>query len=187
VPVPFATSWPDGASLSPGPCDRARIVLLDDPTFTDAEVALRARCTRGQAARVRKQLTGYGILPASNWPRPAFPHFRGIGHQPRALRLGSCVGHGRPELWTGPATPADCELARRICGGCPVLDTCREWSLGLPQDDLALWGGWTASDRNRERLRRRGQPIPAHMTSAGKNAARQRRRHPPPPAAEETA
>jgi hypothetical protein len=186
VPLPFATSWPDGDALSPGPCDRARIILLDDPTFTNAEVALRARCTVAQASRVRKQLTGYGVLPASQWPRPAFPHYRGIGHQPRALQLGSCVGHGQPELWTDPQTPAQRATAARICASCPVLTACREWSLGLPQADLALWGGWTASDRERERIRRAGLPLPAHMTAAAKNAARQRRRHPPaPPAAQE--
>jgi hypothetical protein len=109
---------------------RARLVLLDDSTFTDAEVALRVRAPGRRRTGVRRQLEGLGVLPASRWPEPAFPALR--GHRPPAP--GPCS--------SGPAsaTPAGREVAKRICGGCPVLAACREWSLGLPQEDPAVWG-----------------------------------------------
>jgi hypothetical protein len=175
--LPFPLSWPQGAALSPSPADRCRVCWVDDPAASAREIALRARCSLAQASRVRDQLASLGVLPASRWPRPAFPAFRPVGQAPRELMIGSCVGHrAGPDLWASPSAPAERELAKAVCSGCPVMLPCREWSLGLPQSDRGIYGGWGAPDRERELLRRRGQPVPLRLTAKGKNAARTRRR-----------
>jgi WhiB family transcriptional regulator, redox-sensing transcriptional regulator len=38
------------------------------------------------------------------------------------------------------------EAAKRVCGGCPVIDQCREWAIAHGADH-GVWGGLTAEER----------------------------------------
>jgi hypothetical protein len=161
--------------IAASPADRAREALLDDWTRSNAEIAIAVRSTPQIVKNARAELTSYGLLPPSPYPQRHFPRHKALPPPPRVLQQGACVGVD-PSPWTDPATPSEKILAACICGGCHVLLICREWSLSLPEADLATWGGWGASDRARERLRRAGRPLPIGMTSQGKNAARDARR-----------
>jgi hypothetical protein len=169
-----ADYWPAGHALSPSPADRARLVLLDDATLTNAEVALRARCKPSQAARVRQCLVELGVIMPSRVLPPRAPGPRAMPRMPW-LAGAACIGHpGR--WWTSP-DPADRAKAIEACASCPVREPCLDWAVSaLPQDDTAIYGGLTASQRLLLRYQREGRPIPYSMTDAGKNAARQRRR-----------
>lgn len=46
--------------------------------------------------------------------------------------LGSCVG--QPDLMYPNDSSGSLADARSLCRGCPVLDRCRSWVLGLPYD-----------------------------------------------------
>jgi hypothetical protein len=118
------------------------------------------------------------VLPASPYPQRHFPRHKGMPHAPRELAEGACVGSPHADAWAAGASAQDAILAACVCAGCHVLASCREWSLHLPVDDRAVYGGWGAPDREAERRRRAGRPLPFSQTSAGKNAARDRRRHP---------
>jgi hypothetical protein len=149
--------------------------LLDDPERSNAEIALAMRTSPAIVGRARRHLEDLGVLAPQRVPEPRFPSYKGLPPAPRELAEGACVGHERPDAWTS-AEPADRILAALVCAGCHVITACREWSLSLPVEDLATYAGWGASDRERERIARRGHAVPARLTSAGKNAARQRRR-----------
>ena len=160
---------------SPSPGDRARLELLDDATRSNTEIAVACRSTRQQVAAVRRQLCDLGVLVPPG-PRPApFPAFKALPRPPSSLMQGACVGHAEPDLWTS-LNNLDRERAKAICAGCHVAQACLEWSLSLPESDLALYAGTTSSERFRIRARRRPGPMPRHATTAGKNAARTRRR-----------
>ena len=145
---------------------------------------------RGQTVKVRKVAAALSadlpeevpapvalrITPPSPVPQRHFPAHKALPRPPRDLMEGACVGSPHPDAWAAGADPADAILAAITCAGCHVLLACREWSLHLPQSDLAIYGGWGAPDRERERRARAGRPIPFSATTAGKNAARQRRR-----------
>jgi hypothetical protein len=139
-------------------------------------VALLARCTRAQAATVRRALRDRGVLPPAPIPRRRFPALKPAPRQPW-LAEGACVGLD-PTPWTDPQTPAEREYARHLCrDACPVVLACREWALtSLPDSDHAIYGGCTHGDRERIRAARQNRPIPFSRTTAGKNAARDRRR-----------
>jgi hypothetical protein len=166
--------WDRPDSIAASPADRAREALLDDHTRSNAAIALAVRSTPAIVRAARKQLADYGVLPVSPHPQRRPPRLKPLPRPPRELMQGACVGLD-PRPWTDPQAPADAILAAVTCAGCAVMLTCREWSLSLPGDDLATWGGWGASDRERERLRRAGRPLPPRLTTAGKNAARARR------------
>jgi hypothetical protein len=149
--------------------------LLDDPTRSNAEIAVACRSTRQQVAAVRRQLCDLGVLIPPG-PRPArFPAFKALPQPPASLMQGACVGHAEPDLWTS-TNLRDREEAKAVCAGCHVAAACLEWALALPESDLGLYAGTTSSERFRIRARRRPGPMPRHATTAGKNAARQRRR-----------
>ena len=58
-----------------------------------------------------------------------------------------------PDLWFADA-PAELELAKSLCGDCPVRVECLEYALAH-RVEYGVWGG--ASERERRRiLRRRG-------------------------------
>lgn len=64
---------------------------------------------------------------------------------------------GKPHILENP----DLEhLARKLCRGCPLLNDCREWVLGLPgrDDPGGFRGGLTEAERNAERRRRNPPP-----------------------------
>lgn len=44
--------------------------------------------------------------------------------------------------------------AKRFCQDCPVVDTCLTHAMDNPQE-LGVWGGLTARERNNRRLRTR--------------------------------
>jgi hypothetical protein len=153
------------------PSARARGVLLDDYTLTNAEVALRARSTPRQVAVVRYALVSAGLIPPSRHVTPPPPRFKPLPHSPPDLTLGACVGHPRPDIWTDPQTPEDLALARHICRwACPVTALCLEWSLSLPGRDGAIYAATTATRREAIRAQRAGRPARLH------NAARTARR-----------
>jgi hypothetical protein len=162
--------------LGPSPADRARAALIDDASRSNREIALAVRSTPAIVKRARIRLTALGVLPPSPVPQRHFPAHKALPRPPRDLMEGACVGSPHPDAWAAGADPADAILAAITCAGCHVLLACREWSLHLPQSDLAIYGGWGAPDRERERRARAGRPIPFSATTAGKNAARQRRR-----------
>jgi hypothetical protein len=64
--------------------------------------------------------------------------------------------------------PAEREAARLACTTCPVLESCRSWSLSLPSGDGAVYGGLTV--RERLRLKAEAGLPPAGM--ARRNAAK---------------
>jgi hypothetical protein len=126
---------------------------------------------------------------------PAHPA-AGVPGCAASLRAWACsrppAGRSRRSRATGYRPPAPCPAARALrrppgrprgceadlrwlsrAGGPPRVEP---WpAAGRPR----CLGCWTSADRQRERIRRRGEPIPAYLTSAGKNAAPSRRRHPP--------
>jgi hypothetical protein len=112
---------PDGYPVLPA--DRARAQWLNDPEASSAEIALRARCTAGQAAAARRGLVSYNLLePRREQPR-RFPRHVPTPPAPRSLQLGSCVGV-LPSLWCS-SDPADRAEAKRICvSDCPVQQAC---------------------------------------------------------------
>jgi Transcription factor WhiB len=161
--------------IAPSPADRARAILLDDYTLTNAEVALRARVDRGLVKRVRYQLVSMGALPPSRVVQGRFPSLAAMPRPPRVLMQGACVGHPEPGLWTSDV-PADRERAIGVCRGCHVIGACLAWSLSLPTRDHAIYAGLTARQRSRERYRRAGLPLPAHLTPEHDRARRAARR-----------
>jgi len=52
-----------------------------------------------------------------------------------------------PDLFF-PGPEGTTDAAVRICGGCPVLDECRDWALGT-KVKYGVWGGMTERDRRR--------------------------------------
>jgi hypothetical protein len=166
---------PDHIAASPS--DRCRLVLLDDHTLSNAEVALRARATRQLAASVRRRLISLGVLAPQRAAAPSrFPRYKALPRSPRQLTEGACVGHPSADAWTS-ADPGDRAFARNVCWfACHLTEQCFTWSLSLPADDLAIYGAGTAADRERARRQLAGKPVPLRSTTAGKNAARGRRR-----------
>ena len=167
--------WPVGNQLSPMPADRARLGLLDDPERSDAEISIWAECSPAQVRVVRRGLVDLGVIAPRRVPEPRFPRYRGMPPSPRRLAEGSCVGHAQPDLWASEDA-RDRDEAKRICAGCHVADACLEWAMHLPQYDLGIYGGLTASERIRLGREREGRPLAPGQTTAGKNAARARRR-----------
>jgi hypothetical protein len=162
--------------IAPSPADRCRLILLDDYTLTNAEVALRARVDRALVKRVRYQLVSVGALPPSRVVEKRGPVFKDLPRPPWMLTQGSCVAGGHdPDLWHSDV-PAERERAKAICRGCPVIEPCTTWSLSLPSRDLAIYGGLSAADRERERAVRAGLPPPASLTAKARHAVRDRKR-----------
>lgn len=74
--------------------------------------------------------------------------YRGVAPMPDLSR-GYCTtcNTGKRHLWTS-GHPADLEAAAHMCNSvCPVLETCREWALTLPDHDYAVYGGLSWSQR----------------------------------------
>lgn len=91
-----------------------------------------------------------------------------------------CVGKWR--ILENPHTE---HLARKLCDGCPLLDGCREWVVGLKdwEDPGGFRGGLTEKERAAERRRRnppkKAQPRPRpRATPAEKTCAKCRETKP---------
>jgi hypothetical protein len=160
---------PDHVALSPA--DRCRLILLDDYTLANAEVALRARVSRDLVKRVRYHLVSAGAIPPSRVSAGRFPSLAAMPRPPRVLAEGACVGHPDAGAFTSD-DPQDRERAVAICHGCHVITSCLTWSLSLPTRDTAIYAGLTARQRARERYQRAGLPLPAYLTPEHDRARR---------------
>jgi hypothetical protein len=181
----WPTSWPAGNALSPSPADRVRMLLLDDSSLSNREVALMARITIAQVERVRRSMIDVGLL----MPRrvvPTHARFKQLPRSPRVLAEGLCVGHPNADAWTSDDWH-ERQLAIEVCRSCHVINARREFSLTLPAKDKAIWAGMTASQRDRLRRRREGRPEPGWVTDPNfyrrRRQARQRARERDRPAA----
>jgi transcription factor WhiB len=153
--------------------DRVRLVLLDDHTLGNREVAVLANATAAQVERVRRSMIDVGLLMPR---RVVAAHLRGFKELPRSPRIlaeGLCVGHAQPDYWTSDDWH-ERQVAISVCQSCHVLDACREWSLSLPAKDQAIYAGLTSLGRARLRRQRAGLPEPANLVNA--NARRAARR-----------
>lgn len=69
--------------------------------------------------------------------------------------LAACVGTD-PETFFRPGSSPD-PMARRLCDGCPVILTCREYALEHPEL-IGYWGGMSVAARQEaRRLQRAAQ------------------------------
>ena len=66
------------------------------------------------------------------------------------MRVGNCREHP-PGVFV-PSDGVGVEVARRICGTCPVQEACLEYAL-YHRIDHGVWGG--ASERERRRILKR--------------------------------
>ena len=77
-----------------------------------------------------------------------------------AAPLGRWVEHaacrGAPDALFFPERPAavPTRLAKALCAACPVLEACRAYAIGHPEE-RGIWGGLTGLERARLR---RGHP-----------------------------
>jgi hypothetical protein len=133
----------DGAT----PADRCRLVLLDDASLSNREVAALARATTAQAADVRRRLTGLGVLAPQRVVTARFPQHVPLPRSPRILAEGACVGV-IPSPWVSD-DPGDRTRARLICiTECHVASACLSWALrAVPADDSAIYAGTGPSER----------------------------------------
>lgn len=46
--------------------------------------------------------------------------------------------------------------ARKVCAGCPVLESCRSWAIVNERGREGIWGGLSGSERQRVRM---GAPL----------------------------
>jgi Transcription factor WhiB len=133
----------DGAT----PADRCRLVLLDDASLSNAEVARLADAKPAQAGDVRRRLTGLGVLAPQRVVTARFPQHAPLPRSPRILAEGACVGV-MPSPWVSD-DPAQRTHARVICiTQCHVAGACLAWALrAVPVDDSAIYAGTGPSER----------------------------------------
>ena len=82
-----------------------------------------------------------------------------FSHRPPAeLAHGACVGHPEPDIWFGGEL--EDEVAKSICGTCPVAALCLEWAERSGQQS-GIWGG-----KRLGRTSRRG-PAPRETCARG--------------------
>jgi hypothetical protein len=131
------------------------MVLLADPGLSNAEVALRARCTPDQAGNVRRSLVSFGVLEPQREQQPRFPQHVPLPRSPRVLAEGACVGWPAPVPWVSD-DPAERTHAKIICiTECHVIDACLRWSLAaIPTDDSSVYAGCGPSERRALRAQR---------------------------------
>jgi Transcription factor WhiB len=136
------------------PQDRCRLVLLDDATLPNREVAVLASATPAQAADVRRRLVGLGVLAPQRVITRRFPQHVPLPLSPRILAEGACVGV-IPSPWTSD-DPRERTHARLICiTQCHVAPACLSWALrAVPVDDSAIYAGTGPSERRALRAER---------------------------------
>jgi Transcription factor WhiB/Transglycosylase-like domain len=104
--------------------------------------------------------------------RPApQPHIASLPPRPPDFSLGSCASHPAPGWWSGKDLQ-ERRAAKSVCASCPILDACREWSIGLPAADITIYGGLTQNDRVKERTRRRQDELAARLAGLSPGFAR---------------
>jgi len=55
-------------------------------------------------------------------------------------------------LWFADEAADETRQAQDICGGCLVVESCLKWAMSKPER-FGVWGGQTASQRQRSRAR----------------------------------
>jgi hypothetical protein len=143
------------AALRPQARDRAAKWLRANPARTDKLLGRLARCSPGTVQHVRHDLETAGEiepvpvhLRASKPPEPPWtpqPRSAGAGPPRPDLSDGFCAKMGT-SWWSSPSREHR-ELALHLCELCPVLETCRDWALKLPDAGTAIYGGMTAKMR----------------------------------------
>lgn len=73
---------------------------------------------------------------------------------------GLCFTRRWPPLWTSNSL-AERHQAVLLCEVCPALAACRAWSMHLPANDGAVYGGLSATARLRLRRDRARPPATA--------------------------
>ncbi|CAB4363474.1 unannotated protein [freshwater metagenome] len=68
------------------------------------------------------------------------------------MNLGNCRNY--PPATFFPSDGVGVDRARKICSGCPVLDTCLEYALDQ-RIEHGVWGGCSERERRRILKRRR--------------------------------
>jgi WhiB family redox-sensing transcriptional regulator len=130
--------------LTPG--QRARALLLADPSAPSREIARLAGCERQTVHRARRRLEAAGLIPARASHTPPAWRVRELPAMPAEMAGGLCVGHSEPDLWTSPEL-ADQRRAKRICGRCDARSACFRWSLTLPSSTYGILAGLTRGQR----------------------------------------
>lgn len=75
-------------------------------------------------------------------------------------KRGKCgTGEYQPDLWHMPGAQNEAD-AKAICYTCPVMETCRIYSLTKPEP-WGVWGGTTESERARHISRSKKKPATA--------------------------
>ncbi|WP_307090846.1 WhiB family transcriptional regulator [Rhodococcus sp. SORGH_AS_0301] len=120
-------------------------------------------CPRIHAAEkhLAQTLTEKGCKVDTRKDRPASPALRKADVQERTVRLpvpvtthwdwqlhGSCRNHAcDPFFAEDPSSEA---LAKQICSGCPVLQTCRQHAI-ICNEPYGIWGGLKPEERSKRR------------------------------------
>ena len=117
-----------------------------DMEFIDEQTELKARY------ELVNHILWHGSLPAPETPKQ--PQVIGVSvsiprERRKWMRDGNCQNY--PPKTFFPSDGIGVDRARKICNGCPVLDTCLEYAL-IHNEDHGVWGG--ESERERRRLRK---------------------------------
>ncbi|QJD50354.1 WhiB family transcription factor [Mycobacterium phage MarkPhew] len=80
-----------------------------------------------------------------------------IGALPKELESAALCAQTDPEVFF-PEKGQSAQPAKRICGGCPILDECLDHALACEHEVFGIWGGLT--QRDRRDIRRGLKPRP---------------------------
>jgi hypothetical protein len=117
----------------------------------------RLYCTPDcKAAAEREQARRSHARQASPDPFPAIPDFPPAPDWSRGLC--TTVKASQRTWWTSEIR-TEREAAQLMCQGCPVREPCAAWSLSLPLDDAAIYGGMSQAERIRRRSALRAEII----------------------------
>jgi hypothetical protein len=93
--IPARHSGPQTVRGKEG-ADRCRAALLDDPTRTNAEIAVAEGVDVAQVGGVRRSLVNLGVIAPQRVTPARFPQHVPMPRAPRVLQEGLCVGHPMP-------------------------------------------------------------------------------------------
>lgn len=83
-------------------------------------------------------------LPYDVWRRAQIPaYFRDV-HKKGWKLLGHCLGEDDDLFFPGRHAPTD--VAKEICRGCVIRETCLEYAL-VNNETIGVWGGMNESER----------------------------------------
>jgi DNA-binding transcriptional regulator YhcF (GntR family) len=162
------------AALRPQARERAATWLKANPARTDQLLGRLARCSPGTVMHVRRELEQAGEIervpvhlraagpPGPAWKRPEPAETAARPPRPD-LSAGFC-SKLRTGWWASDYSEHR-ELALHLCELCPLLDTCREWALKLPDQDRVIYGGLTLKERQviRRSQRKGRRSVASHL------------------------